>query len=399
MSGAIGKVHVGEPSRAQWLAAQCAARPGLVSRVEAVIRDPYGRRDVSPLCTWQDWHRGMQLLERAVRRGTDTFIPNDFRDASSLLREDGHRFAGPLWTMGSYADRVAPYRQSWTQRYASRARTADELAAAQLISEGRVREYDPASWVGIDGARYAVVVQGKPGGWRPAVLVENSADAVELVPFAGERSARAWIHNRVRGTGGPLRGGTTGPSCRAALEEDVLAWLVHAAHDAQPWDLLGQVAWTSHLRAEVFRAAEQSGRDSAPADPRDLIRWRVRTSYTHWMPFVPGWAADEIGWPDGRHARSYFERLAVTPVSEAQALRAAQALVRADAEAAARVAVAAPEAAAVAGVAEVPVRPLVPSGRRRAVEPAAQRGRPPVRRRGVQLPPQRSARRAGPEPR
>jgi hypothetical protein len=77
------------------------------------------------------------------------------------------------------------------------------------------------------------------------------------------------------------------------------------------------VAWTSHLRAEVYRAAESAGRHGASTDPAGLLRWRVRTGYKYWLPFAPGWAADEIGWPDPRHARAYFERLAVTPASEA----------------------------------------------------------------------------------
>jgi hypothetical protein len=402
MSGAVGKIPSDEPRHARWLAAQCAARPDLIASVESVIRDPYGRRDVQPLCTWQDWHRGLQYLEKALRRGSDTFTAGDYCEASRLLSAEGHPFAGPLWTLGSYVDDVASYRQSWGQRYASRARTADELEAAQLIADGHVRAPDGASWAGVDGARYALAVRRKPGspGWRPVVIVENSAECTELVPFQAERAAGAWMQNRVRGTGGPLRTSKTGPACRASLEDEVLAWLVHAAHDGQPWDLLGQVAWTSHLRAELYAASESHGKGSASTDPGGSPLRRIRSSFTYWLAFAPGWAADDIGWPDARHARAYLNRLAVTPVSEVQALCAAQALARADTEAAARAGAATPTVAV--AVTEVPARRFMPNGRRRAVEPRTQRGQHAAGQRGMQ-PPQRptqpQARHAGPEPR
>jgi hypothetical protein len=81
----------------------------------------------------------LQLLEKALRRGNDTFTAGDYREASRLLKAEEHPFAGPLWTLGSYVDDVASYRQSWGQWYASRARTADEAEAAQLIADGHVR--------------------------------------------------------------------------------------------------------------------------------------------------------------------------------------------------------------------------------------------------------------------
>ena len=257
----------------------------------------------------------------------------------------------------------------------------------------------------LDGARYALAVQRRPGspGWRPVVIVENSAECIELVPFPAERPARAWIQNRARGTAGPLRTSKTGPACRASLEDEVLAWLVETAHDGQPWDLLGQVAWTSHLRAELYAASELHGKGRASTDPGGSPLRRIRSSFTHWLAFAPGWAADDIGWPDARHARAYLSRLAMTPVGEVQALRAAQALARADTEAAARAGAATPEATVAAAVTEEPARRFMPNERRRAVEPGTQRGQRAAGQRGTQSspqrPPQPQARRAGPEPR
>ena len=395
------KVHGDEPPNARWIASQCAARPDLIARVEEVVRDPYGRRDARPLCSWEDWHRGLQLLEKELRRGSETFTAGDYREASRLLSAQGHPFAGPLGTMGSYAAEAASYRQSWGQRYASRARTAGEVEAAGLIAEGHVRDPGGAAWAGVDGARHALVVQRRPGrgGWRPVVLIENSAQAVELVPVTADHAARAWIWSRTRGARGPLPTSLTGPACRPALEDEVLAWLIHAGYGRLPWDVLGQVVWTSHVRAELYRAAEAQCRDADPADP-DLSPFRlIRWSFTYWLPFAPGWAVDHIGWPDARHARGYFDRLAVTPVSDGQALRAVEALAAADAEAARRAGIIAPVAAAAAEVTEGPARRLVPGGRRRAVEPGPQRGQRGAGERGAQQPPRRQARPAGPEPR
>ncbi len=318
MAGVADAAGLDELRHGQWIAAQCLARPELVAQVEREIRDPYGKRGVQPLCTWVDWHRGMQLLERGLRRGSDTFTVADYREASALLKAQGHPFAGPLSVLGSYAGRVASYRESWAQRFASRACTAGELAAAQLIAAGHVRAPGGASWAGIDGTRYAMAIQAGPGSGRRShvVVAENDADAVELVPFQAERPARAWLHNRARGAQGPVFTSETGPWCRVALEDEVLAWLTRAPHDSPPWDLLGQVTWTSHLRAEIYRAAQSNGKLAPPTNSSDLVAWHIRTTFTYWLPFAPGWAADEIGWPDARHATAYFDRLAVTPASE-----------------------------------------------------------------------------------
>jgi hypothetical protein len=256
----------------------------------------------------------------------------------------------------------------------------DEARHARWLAAQRAR---PDLIAKVESVIRDLAVQRWPGspGWRPVVIVENSAECSELVPFPAERPARAWIQNRARGTAGPLRTSKSGPACRASLEDEVLAWLVHAADDGQPWDLLGQVAWTSHLRAELYAASETHGKGRASTDPGGSPLRRIRSSFTHWLAFAPGWGADDIGWPDARHARAYLNRLAMTPVSEFQALRAAQALARADTEAAARAGAATP-AVAVA-VTEAPARSFMPNGRRRAVEPGTQRGQRAAGQRGT----------------
>ena len=49
---------------------------------------------------------------------------------------------------------------------------------------------------------------------------------------------------------------------------------------------------------------------------------------------APGTAAEDIGWPGATRAMAYLQRLAATPVTEAQARSSAEAIAQADAAAA-----------------------------------------------------------------
>jgi hypothetical protein len=91
------------------------------------------------------------------------------------------------------------------------------------------------------------------------------------------------MQSRVRGTRGPLTTSKTGLACRVSREEEFLAWLIRAACNGQPWDLLGQVVWTSHLRAELYRAAETHGKGTASTEPAGSLTGRIRSSFTYWL--------------------------------------------------------------------------------------------------------------------
>jgi hypothetical protein len=342
-----------EPTDGQWLARQCARRPRLVASVESVIGDPYGTREV--LCGWQDWYAGLQLFEHAARRGTRAFTGADYRHAAALLDPARSSAGGPpgapglspgrarqlarlLRGLGSYAEDQHAYRLSWQQRYASRALTAAEVAAARQVRDGRVRAAG-RSLPGIDGGRYALAIQGDPGkpGSRPVVVVTNSAGGAELVPFADEGAARGWLAGRLRGATGPVPVSGPGTACRASREEQLLGWLVHAAYGDVPWDQLAAVRWTTHLRAELFLALSPDGRQRPALYPGESPARNIRRQLASRLAFAPGWAVAAIGWPGARRALAYADRLAAAgTVTGSHAMRVAAGLARADAEATAR---------------------------------------------------------------
>jgi hypothetical protein len=408
----------GYPENAWYLAMQCAARPGLMVAVGRVFGDWKRAHDVETARL-----AGLQAFERAVRsRRTPGVVltEDDYRWASWLLRDptaqwlsefadipplqlDGRVSGSVLRELSVFLDGLRAslgVLRSWQyhsrERQVTRPLTIDEEDAAWRIRTGEVRMR--REWLGIDGSRYALAGTGRSGG-RTAVVVASAASATEVVPFTDERSARAWLASRVRRTAGPVAASATGPACRVACEEELLAWLIGHKPGAGMKELAGQVRWTSYLRDELA-VAVRLRRDWWVGEPLSAD-WPVsvkRQVFIGRMTHLPGAAADSIGWPDARRALAYFDRLASTPVSESQAMRAAQALAASDAEAAARRA-ASRGAATVAGISQLPTRPSLPGGWRR---PTASRlpGTMPgaVRTAGLLQPPP-GAGGAGPVPR
>ena len=276
----------------QWLARQCAQRPGMVAAVELVIRDPYGTRVVP--CGWQDWYAGLQLFEHSTRRGAWAFTGADYRSAGAWLECAPSRAPGRmrqvarlLRGLGSYADDQQAYRLSWQQRYACRAPVAEEVAADRQVQYGYVRR-SGRWWPGIDGSRYALAVQGDPQGARehPVVVVTNSAGRCEVVSFADARGARRWLAGRLRGAKGPVPVSGPGTACRASREDQLLAWLVHAAYGDVPWDQLAAVRWTTHLRAELFLALAPDGRQRPALYPGESPVRNIRRHLASRLAFV-----------------------------------------------------------------------------------------------------------------
>jgi hypothetical protein len=178
----------------------------------------------------------------------------------------------------------------------------------------------------------------------------------------------------------------------------VLAWLIHHRAGSGMRELAGQVRWTSYLRDELA-VAVRLRRDFWAGEPL-AADWPVpvkRRIFAGRVTHLPEAAADSIGWPDARRALAYFDRLAAMPVSEPQAMRAAEALAAADAEAAARAS--APETAATAGIGRLLARPAV-AGERRRVMAARPRSvsSGPGRTAGL-LPPPQAAGGTSPAPR
>jgi hypothetical protein len=393
-----------EPRNGRWLASQAVSRPGLIAKVEEV-GGSYGGIEVH----WgkHDWYGAVQFFEYGARRGTETFALEDYQWASNLVKSSvtgppigSDKVVGPLspsragklaqllWILGSYADDHRSYRLGWATRYASRPPLAGEEDAGRQVREGHVR-VGQRSWAGSDGSQYAPGAQTAPGGGtRPAVVVTNSAGSREVITFEDHGRARSWLANHARGRTGPLATTETGPPCRASHEDELLAYLLHNAYADQPWDLMSQVKWTTHLRAELYAAVAPQGLGRPCLYPGSSPASLFRRFFTERLALAPGWAVDTIGWPGARYAAAYFDRLAATPVTKPQALRAAEELASADAQAAAKA----------AEVSRSPARPALPAGRRFA---ASQRpGKVPGRaRKPGPLPPPPAPGSTGPVPR
>jgi hypothetical protein len=140
--------------------------------------------------------------------------------------------------------------------------------------------------------------------------------------------ADAWLRSRAPDATGPLLTSVNGPALpRTVKEEEVLARLLRAPGEAAAFAvLLDPGQWTTHLRAELFTTLRWL--TSGGGNPGYSV---VAEAFTRRLLRAPGWAADDIGWPDATRAMTYLQRLAATTVTAGQARLAAEALARGDA--------------------------------------------------------------------
>jgi hypothetical protein len=344
-----------QESPGEFLAEQLVARPRVVAAVRRTIAE-YApvNRDIAKV---EALLRGRQVLEYAIRHGGADLTKQDYwRAGDILLRAGGRREdAYLLYDLGGLDSELVAYRRRWEERYAARSLTTEEHRTDALLSSGRVRG-QAKEWAGVDGARYAGVFWAGPrgGGW-PGVVVTNSAKAAELVVFVDDAQAQGWLADRSRGGDGPLRTIAHGPACRAASEEQVLAWLMRHPRDDGISTLISARTWTTHLRAVIFESIRSVWNwERIKPTPKDIL-----LMYESFLVRAPGWAADDIGWPDARHAMHYFQRVAATHVTAAETYMAALALARADATAVS---------------VESPARHAMAGDMRRVLEPAASQG-------------------------
>jgi hypothetical protein len=410
--------RIAHPPNAWYLASHCADRPGLMATISLVIegwsRDHF--METARLA-------GLQTFERAVTSRampTPVLTEDDYQWASWLLCDptarrlsefadipplqlDGHadgevlrELSGFLVGLRSSLGLLRSRQYHSRQLQVTRPLTADEEDAACRISTGEVQIR--RNWLGVDGSRYALAATGGSRE-RTAVVVTSTATATDVVDFGNEASARAWLASRVRQTTGPTSTSATGPSCRVAREEELLAWLISHRPNAGMKELAGQVRWTSYLRDELA-VAVRLRRDWWVGEPLSA-EWPVdvkRQVFAGRMTHLPGAVADSIGWPDARRALAYFDRLASTPVTESQAMRAAEALAVSDAEAAARTA-ASWGAARVPQAGRLRARPSLPGGWRRPTAAPLPGRAPGAARTPGLLPPPPGAGGTGPVPR
>jgi hypothetical protein len=308
----------GQPG-GDWLAEQAAGQPRQVTRAGQIIAAG-GRTNDSAL-------HGRQFLERAL--GADpqaSFGARDYRTAARRVEDAGRSAHGDVLETIAAADAElrAPW-PAWERRYDDRPQTAAERDADAQIRLGAVVEKGKAGH-GVDGAWYTRAYYTHSG--RPAVVVTSSALTEELAPFASVAEADAWLRSRAPDTTGPLLTSANGPALpRTVKEEEVLARLLRVPSEAASMAaLLGPGTWSTHLRAELFTTLRWLTSAGGTPDYSG-----VAEAFTRRLLRAPGWAADDIGWPNATRAMSYLQRLAATTVTAGQARLAAEALAHGDA--------------------------------------------------------------------
>jgi hypothetical protein len=302
--------RTGEPHLADLI----AARPAEVTRAGQIIAAG-GRSNDACL-------RARQFLERAV--GADparVFTAAEYMQMAHILHGTGRGADGDvLESLAGIDAELQASRPWWDQRYRHRAQTAAERDADAQIRAGTVIERGQPGH-GTDGAWYTRAYYPRTG--RPAVVVTTSAMTEEIVPFASTQAADTWLASRAPGARGPLMTTTTGPVTRCGREEEILAWMLREPGAIRATaSLASDPAWTTHLRAELFAALRWLDPGSGEAPEPDA----VLGAFGRRLLRAPGWAAADIGWPDADRALAYVQRLAVTPVTTAQAYAAGQAL-------------------------------------------------------------------------
>jgi len=340
--------------RDQDLVARLALDPDLAARVlEAIdlVADDYTVADGALFAR--------RFLEAELDAGPGGLGEWVLREAAGALFACGYDDeAQGLRAVADTSGALDQASADWHARLLVRPVTAAERAARALFDAGQVRLLDGPDGVqgtlGADGARYTPAALTSPDGTSArAVIVTTHAGTAEVVTgFSTGLDHVAWLGDRMSTTrGDPAAGGfvpgrpraalplascTDGPDCRTAREERALAGLLHGNPGA---DGLSARSFSTCTRTEIYLAwhdaadaAHVTGNPSALADA-------VRDELARRLLCAPAWAAPLTGWPFGDRALEYYDRLAVTPVTPAQALAASRALVAEDeqARAAARV--------------------------------------------------------------
>jgi hypothetical protein len=219
----------------------------------------------------------------------------------------------------------------WRDRYRDRTPTVTEERDRALLRSGRVRQHDSGMVAGIDGAVYTPAEMTGPAGVTiPAVVAATHAGTAEVITgFRTDREQREWMEGRRYqrfGAGdyaAPLAACLTGPRCRVALEEQVLAGLLaHGDASGEITRSLSPAVFSVHARFEAYMAVLAADLHGAP----DLDR--VRDKLASRLLRTPGWAIGYVGRPAGHLTLAYADRLAATPVSRNEMKEAVAELAR-----------------------------------------------------------------------
>lgn len=265
-----------------------------------------------------------------------------YRDAAELLSQRGHeREAATLERLAATDAEVRHAAWEWETRMPSP--VSRPGASARADAADRPIPFRLPGVTGIDGVSYAetttaagelaVLARGIPG--KPG-LVTGFADANERAEWLADRTLsqldRADLppgaEFMTRFT--PLVSCVSGPPCRTAREEQVLAQLLSDGDpDGQLTASLTHRMFTSHVRAEIY-AAWCEGINKIAGDglwARELAT--VLIALDRRILRAPYWGLEAAGLRRrvAEPARSYLHRLVVTPVTQEQAVSAIRELV------------------------------------------------------------------------
>jgi hypothetical protein len=319
-------------------AALLAESPGVARHLRQVLCEEDGTAD--------PYLRARRLIEDELRAVPDEIQEWDFRRAAGRLRAVGcGEESGVLARIADTSGLLAEVSRDWHGRYLGRPPTVDEENDARLLNTGQVKILERTQTPGCDGALCVPAIAELPGGaCRLAVVITADAGAEEVVTgFRHEYAHEAWLSDRgiwsADPPGGPLDSAVTGPWCRTAREELVLAFLMRGGDlgsglgDSSGTGRLQARTFSTYSRSECFTAARTAGL-LARGNGEELSPDHTLRELERRLLRAPGWAADHIGWPFGPLALAYARRLAATPVTAKEARTAARKLLLDDAIAA-----------------------------------------------------------------
>lgn len=321
-----------EPRRGEWMMPLLADFLGVSGEALRILDDP----DLN-----DRWLLIRRLAEYEIRRGpADEIGDRVFQLAAEQFREHGDEDgAKAMDAIVAVSGDLRNAELDWKHRYDARPVTTAERAATDLLAKGLIWPDGSGRVTGLDGALYeAASLARDSGDPLPVVLAITHAGAMEIVSGFGDRAERDdWLADRSfgrevsadglpTGPSAAIAGTVTGPDCRTQQEERVLAWLLRGG-DAFGEDIrsLEPHAFSTYSRSEIYlawRALAEAGDGHAPAARE------IRHELARRLLRAPAWADQAVGWPFGHHALAYFDRLAATSATRAQAGDAGRGLLR-----------------------------------------------------------------------
>jgi hypothetical protein len=251
---------------------------------------------------------------------------DDYRQAASALERAGRgTLAAVLDSIASTEDELAATSRAWSQRATAHPDTGEGAHLAQLIATGNLILAGTGPEVGADGAWYQ---PGWFGDGDPVVLVTTTATRELAAGFYDADARDRWLRDRHRAdVPRPLADPQVEHLPRVSREEQLLSFMLR--HPGWMPDLEPQARarlWTADCRHEIAGAQRAAGGKQPAGEGGTAAVRDVAAELRRRMLRAPGWAAAQVGWPDGHWAERYLHRLAMTSVTESTARHAFQVL-------------------------------------------------------------------------